>query len=137
MDKNVAKWIRQFEKTKHDFPSRRKTYVHDHKFIYKMRGQFANIFFRKTIDRPILNGDQMPLPRNKSSQKQSLAYKGKGTFIKENRNLSRELVTVFKQVPNISNINLNTEYIFKGKTTRIKVVVNNVIFQWSQADRIA
>ena len=41
-------------------------------------------------------------------------------YVKENYNLSRERVTVFTQVSVSSDINLNPEFVFKGKGTRTK-----------------
>ena len=83
------------------------------------------------VDPPIINGDQMPLRRNKTAQEKSMPFKGEDTFVKENHKLSRERVTVFTQVTSVSNINLQPEFIFKGKGVRAKVAVNNVNYQWS------
>ena len=83
------------------------------------------------VDPPIINGDQMPLHRNESSQEKSMSFKGEDTFIKENHKLSRERVTVFTQVTSVSNINLQPELVFKGKGVRATVAVDNVNYQWS------
>ena len=86
------------------------------------------------VDPPIINGDQMPLHRNESSQQKTLAFKGEDTFVKENYMLSRERVTVFTQVSNEEKIKLDPEFVFKGKGTRTKVdVPNTVKFQWSES----
>ena len=73
----------------------------------------------------------MPLHRNETAQEKSMSFKGEDTFVKENHKLSRERVIVFKQVTSVSNINLQPEFIFKGKGVRAKVAVNNVNYQWS------
>ena len=84
------------------------------------------------VDPPIINGDQMPLHRNESSQQKTLAFKGEDTFVKENYMLSRERVTVFTQVTNKESIKLDPEFVFKGKGTRTKVSVpDSVKYQWS------
>ena len=84
------------------------------------------------VDPPIINGDQMPLHRNESSQQKTLAFKGEDTLVKENHMLSRERVTVFTQVTNKESIKLDPEFVFKGKGTRTKVSVpDSVKYQWS------
>lgn len=83
------------------------------------------------VDPPIINGDQMPLHRNESTQEKTMTFKGEDTFVKENHNLSRERVTVFTQVTSVSNIKLQPEFVFKGKGVRAKVAVDNVNYQWS------
>jgi hypothetical protein len=86
------------------------------------------------VDPPIINGDQMPLHRNESSQQKTLAFKGEDTFVKENYMLSRERTTVFTQVSNQENIKLNPEFVFKGKGTRTKVAVPETVkYQWSES----
>ena len=58
--------------------------------------QIRRFFIEKySVDPPIINGDQMPLHRNESSQQKTLNFKGQDTFVKENHMLSRERVTVF------------------------------------------
>ena len=73
----------------------------------------------------------MPLHRNETAQEKSMSFKGEDTFVKENHKLSRERVIAFTQVTSVSNINLQPEFIFKGKGVRAKVAVNNVNYQWS------
>ena len=73
----------------------------------------------------------MPLHRNETAQEKSMSFKGEDKFVKENHKLSRERVTVFTQVTSVSNINLQPEFIFKGKGVRAKVAINNVNYQWS------
>ena len=63
---------------------------------------------------PTVNGDQMPLHRNRSST-QILNFVDMDAYVKENYNLSCERVTVFTQVSSSSNNNLNAELVFKGK----------------------
>ena len=87
--------------------------------------QIRRFFIKKYgVDPPIINGDQMPLHRNESSQQKTLAFKGEDTFVKENYMLPRERVTVYTQVSSDREINLNPEFIFKGKGTRTKVAVD-------------
>ena len=50
------------------------------------------------IDPPIINGDQMPLHRNESSQQKTLCFKGEDVFVKENNMLSRERVCVYASI---------------------------------------
>ena len=84
------------------------------------------------VDPPIINGDQMPLHRNESSQQKTLTFKGEDTFVKENYMLSPERATVFTQVPSQEKINLNPEFVFKGIGTRTKVSVPDTVkYQWS------
>ena len=47
------------------------------------------------VDPPVINGDQMPLHRNKSSSQKPLNFTSMETYVKENYNLSRERVTLF------------------------------------------
>ena len=75
------------------------------------------------VDPSSINGDQMPLHRNESSQQKTTNFKGQDTFVKENYMLSRERVTVFTQVSSDPKINLPPEFLFKGKGTRTKVAV--------------
>ena len=42
------------------------------------------------IDPPVINGDQMLLHRNESSQHKTMAFKNEDAFVKENHSLSRE-----------------------------------------------
>ena len=80
----------------------------------------------------IINGDQMPLYRNESSQQKTLTFKGEDTFVKENYMLSRERATVFTQVSSQKKINLNPDFVFKGVGTRAKVSVPDTVkYQWS------
>ena len=47
---------------------------------------------------PIINGDQVPLHRNKSAGQKTLTLKSEEVFAKENYMLSRERVTCFIQL---------------------------------------
>ena len=86
------------------------------------------------VDPPIINGDQMPLHRNESSQKKTLTFKGEDTFVKENHMLSRKRATVFAQVSSQEKITLNPEFVFKGVRTRTKVSVPDTVkYQWSDS----
>ena len=95
--------------------------------------QIRRFFIEKySVDPPIINGDQMPLHRNESSQQKTLNFKGQDTFVKENHILSRERVTVFTQVSSDPAININPEFVFKGIGTRTKLTLDgNVKYQWS------
>ena len=73
-----------------------------------------------SVDRPIINGDQMPLHRNGSSTQKTLNIKGYETYVKENYSLSRERITAFTQVSSDPVIVVKPEFVFKGKGTRIK-----------------
>ena len=57
----------------------------------------SNIYASK-VDPPIINGDQMLLHRNESSQQKTFNFKNQDTFAKENYNLSRERATVYTQL---------------------------------------
>ena len=78
--------------------------------------QIRCFFIKKyNIDLPIINGDQMPLHQNKSSQEKTLTFKGQDTFVKENHMLLRERATAFTQVSSYPATNINPEFVFKGK----------------------
>ena len=81
---------------------------------------------------PIINEDQMPLHRNESSTQKTLNFVDMDAYVKENYNLSRERVTVFTQVSISSDINLNPEFVFKGKGTRTKLdPPDGIKFNWA------
>ena len=84
------------------------------------------------VDPPVINGHQMPLPRNESSTQKTLNSVDMDAYFKENYNLSRERVTVFTQVSSSSDINLNPEFVFKGKGTRTKLdPLDGIKFNWA------
>ena len=83
------------------------------------------------VEPPVINGDQMPLHRNESSQQKTMNFKNEDAFVKENHSLSRERVTLFTQVSSTKDISLRPEFIFNGKETRTKIDVTNVNYQWS------
>ena len=84
------------------------------------------------VDPRIINGDQMPLHRNESSQQKTLTFKGEDKFFKENYMLSSERATIFTQVSGQEKIILNPEFVFKGVGTRTKVSVPDTVkYQWS------
>ena len=62
------------------------------KNIWLVRKYFRDTF---NVDIPIINGDQIPLHRNESSNQKTLTIKGADTFVKENHVLSRERITVY------------------------------------------
>ena len=70
------------------------------------------------VDPPILNGDQMSFYRNESSGQATLRFKNKNAFVKENHHLSRERVTVFKQIAIDGGVDLYPEFVFKGTCKR-------------------
>ena len=74
-------------------------------------------FFWKhfNVDPPIINGDQMPLHRNESSNMKTMNLKNYDAYVKENYMLSRERATVFTQFSSDSKIDLPLEFVFKGK----------------------
>ena len=50
--------------------------------------QVRRFFIEKySIDPPVINGDQMPLHRNKSSHQKTMAFKNEDAFVKENHSL--------------------------------------------------
>ena len=70
--------------------------------------------------------------RNKSSTQKTLNFVDMDAYVKENYNLSRERVTVFTQVSVSSDINLNPEFVFKGKGTRTKLdPPDGIKFNWA------
>ena len=84
------------------------------------------------VDPPILNGDQMILHRNESSEPKTMNFKDHDAFVKENYSLSRERMTVFTQMASDSSINLMPEFVFKGQGIRVKVdVPESMKCQWS------
>ena len=138
--KFTNKWIKQWENEyglslkkpnkrfsikKEDLLIRLQDYLQN---IWTVRRYFIQKY---GIDPPIINGDQMPLHRNESSQQKTITFKGEDTFIRENHNLSRERLTVFTQVSSASTINLKSEFVFKRTGVRAKVAVDNVNYQWS------
>ena len=75
---------------------------------------------------PTINGDQMPLHSNESSTQKTLNFVDMDAYVKENYNLSRERVAVFTQVSSSSDINLNLEFVFKGKGSWILQMASNL-----------
>ena len=80
--------------------------------IWRIRKFFFEKY-KKEI--PIINGDQMPLHRNESSGQRSLNLKNMDCFVKENYALSRERITCYTQFASDDGINLQPEFVFKGK----------------------
>ena len=85
------------------------------KNIWTVRRYFIETF---GIDPPIINGDQMPLHRNESSEQATLNFKNSDTFVKENHHLARERITVFTQVASGPEIKIPPEFVFKGTGKR-------------------
>ena len=78
------------------------------------------------VDPPIINVDQMPLHKKESSVQKTLNFVDMDAYVKENYNLSRERVAVFTQVSSSSDINLNLEFVFKGKGSWILQMASNL-----------
>ena len=105
--KFTNKWIKQWENEyslslkkpnkhfsikKEDLLTRLQDYLQN---IWTVRRYFIQKY---GIDPPIINGDQMPLHRNESSQQKTITFKGEDTFVRENHNLSRVRVTRRKAI---------------------------------------
>ena len=74
----------------------------------------------------------MPLYRNESLTQKTLNFVDMDAYVKESYNLSRERVTVFTQISSNSDINLNPEFVFKGKRTRTKLdPPDGIKFNWA------
>ena len=79
-------------------------------------------FIRKyNIDPPVINGDQMPLHRNESSEQKTLTFKNQNVFVKENHMLSRERITCFTSVSSSEEVKILPEFVFNGVGTRKKI----------------
>ena len=85
------------------------------KNVWNVRRYFIETF---DIDPPIINGDQMSLHRNESSEQKTLNFKNQETFVKENHHLSRECMTTFTQVASDTKITPPLEFVFKGTCKR-------------------
>ena len=73
------------------------------------------------IDPPIINGDQMPLHRNESSQQKTLSFKGEDVVVKETRALNRRHSALKERMPLHRNESSQQKTLcFKGED----VVVN-------------
>lgn len=122
---SLRKPNKRYSIKKEDLVERLQDYL---KNVWTIRRYFIEKY---GVDPPIINGDQMPLHRNESSNQKTLNFKGEETFVKENHMLSRERVTVFTQVSSDSKFH-TPEFVFKGKGTRTKVnVAEDIKFQWS------
>ena len=66
----------------------------------------------------IINGDRMPLHRNKKASHKTLNIKGYETHVKENYSVSREKITAFTQVSSSPNVVVKPELVLKGKNTQ-------------------
>ena len=100
------------------------------KNIWSLRYYFIKTF---GVDPPIINGDQMPLHQNESSEQATLSFKNKEVFVKENHHLARERVTVFTQIATDGVANLHSEFVFKGTRKRPPKLTTppNIHYQWS------
>ena len=141
MLKFSSKWIKSWEK-EYVLSLRRpnKRYsIKKEDFLIRLRDYLQNLwtvrryFIEKYgVDPPIINGDQMPLHRNESSQDKTMAFKKKTRSSRKITN-SQESVLLYsrKLVGSASKIVLQPEFVFQGKGVRAKVAVENVNFQWS------
>ena len=67
------------------------------------------------VDPVVVNGDQMPLHRNETSQKKTMNLKNQDCFVKEKAMLSRERATCFTQIASKNDVLIYPEFLFKGK----------------------
>ena len=119
----IQDWMREYEVSLRK-PNKRFAIKYEDRVI-RIEDYLQNIwsvrkYFLDTygIDPTIINGDQMPLRRNKSTSQKSLSLKSEATFLKENYMLSRERVTCFIQLCSDPKFDLKPDFIFKGKGTR-------------------
>ena len=89
---SLRKPNKKYSIKKEDLVERLQDYLRN---IWRVRRFFIEKY---GIDPPVINGDQMPLHRNESSQQKTMAFKNEEAFVKQNHSLSREGVTVFSQV---------------------------------------
>ena len=91
----------------------RKKRIMEHiKNIWLARKYFLDKF---GVEIPIINGDQMPLHRNESTDKKTMTVKNQDTFVKENHKLSLERITVFTQLSSDPLLTPLPEFVFKEK----------------------
>ncbi|GFO11576.1 steryl-sulfatase [Plakobranchus ocellatus] len=89
------------------------------KNVLRIRYWFMSTFKKEPV---IVNGDQMPLHRNKTSRQATLTLKNVAVYVKENYMLSRERATVFTQLSSDEKDPMpQPEFLFKGKGVRIQV----------------
>ena len=101
-------------KTVEDRKTRIKDYLQN---VWSVRNYFLQKY---NVDRPIFNGDQMPLHRNESSEQGSLHFKGQDVFVKEKHSASSP------------EKNVIPKFVFKGKGIQTKMnSPPNVHYQWS------
>ena len=125
---SLRKLIKRFAIKKEDLVVRLEDYL---KNVWAARRSFLEKY---GIDPPIINGDQMPLHLNQSTDAKTMSFKGEDTFVKENCMLSRQRVTVFTQISSDPAMKLLLEFVFKGKGTRTKVnAPDGVKGQWSES----
>ena len=122
---SLRKPSKKYSIKKEDLVERLQDYLRN---VWRVRRFFIEKY---VIDPPVINGDQMPLHRNESSQQKTMAFKNEDAFVKENHSLSRERVTVFTQVSSTKDTSLKPEFVFKGQGTRTKIDATNVNYQWS------
>ena len=122
---SLRKPNKKYSIKKEDLVERLQDYLRN---VWRVRRFFIEKY---GIDPPVINGDQMPLHRNESSQQKTMAFKNEDAFVKENHSLSRERVTVFTQVSSTKDISLKREFVFKGQETRTKLDATNVNYQRS------
>ena len=76
--------------------------------LLKNIGTIRKYFIDKyKVDRPVINGDQMPLHRNENASQKTLSLKSEELFVKENYMLSRKRVTCFNSFVVTRKLNWN------------------------------
>ena len=86
---SLRKPNKKYSVKKEDLVERAQDYL---KNFWRVRRFFIEKY---GVDPPVINGDQMPLHRNESSQQKTMTFKKENAFVKENHSLSRERVAVF------------------------------------------
>ena len=86
---SIRKPNKKYSIKKEDLVERLQDYFRN---VWRVRRFFIEKY---GIDPPVINGNQMPLHRNESSQQKTMAFKNQDAFVTENHSLSRERVTVF------------------------------------------
>lgn len=69
-------------------------------------------------DPPIINGDQMPIHRNESSNQKTLTLKNQDCYVNENYMHSRERMTVYTQISS-DNTYYEPQFVLKGQGNSI------------------
>ena len=119
-NKWIAKWMKEYEVSLQK-PNKRFSISNNHRkerIIEYLKNMWRGrkYFLDKHGKEPkVINGDQMPIHRNESSEQKTLNMKNTDCFVKENCHLARERATCFTQVCSDPSIKLPLEFVFKGK----------------------